>query len=134
MATLHQGGCRCGAARYEIDLSGAHTIVCHCTDCKKHLGAPYSIFTVVPTDRFRWLAKPSGEVAFSEAVDRLFCGTCGTYLKWQGHAHPEEAEINAMTLDDPTVVTVDEEIFTRSRLPWIMPIAGVPQYENGERE
>ncbi|NVJ99740.1 MAG: GFA family protein [Alphaproteobacteria bacterium] len=131
MRTIATGGCRCGAARYEIDLSGAHTLACHCRDCQQHLGAPFSLFSVVPSRQFRWTKAPSGKAAFSDVADRLFCERCGTYLKWEGRNSENEAEINSMTLDNPALVCVDEEIYTRSRLSWIKPLEGVPQYEAG---
>jgi len=127
MAEFIEGGCRCGAARYKIDLTGAHTLACHCTDCQKHLGAPCSVFTIVPAVQFHWLREPSGKIAFSDTADRLFCRTCGTYLKWEGKATANEAEINAMTLDDPCAISVNQEIYTRSRLKWIQPIEGADQ-------
>ncbi|WP_417460619.1 GFA family protein [Kordiimonas sp.] len=131
MPNHHQGGCRCGAARYEIDLSGAHTLICHCDDCRQHIGAPFSVFTVVPSAQFHWLKKPEGRVTFSQRAARLFCERCGTYLKWEGVDSSDEAEINAMTLDTPALVTADEEIFTRSRQPWIKAVSGIPQFEAG---
>ncbi|NQY37718.1 MAG: GFA family protein [Alteromonadaceae bacterium] len=131
MTNIQQGGCRCGFARYEIDLSGANTLNCHCIDCQKHLGAPFSVFTVVPASQFKWLKKPVGFIAFSDTANRIFCNKCGTYLKWEGVTSSNEAEINAMTLDDPSSFKVDEEIFVRTRISWLKPLEGVPQYEAG---
>lgn len=128
MSNTQTGGCRCGATRYEIDLTEAHTLNCHCLDCQKHLGAPFSVFTVVPAVQFRWIKEPKGTVAFSEFAIRRFCTSCGTYLKWEGMSAPHEAEVNAMTLDNPARLSIDKEIFVRSRLAWIRPIEGVPQY------
>jgi len=131
MSNIQQGGCRCGFARYEIDLSTANTLNCHCIDCQKHLGSPFSVFTMVPSNQFKWLNKPAGLIAFSEAANRVFCNKCGTYLKWEGVDYIDEAEINAMTLDNPASVNVDVEIFVRTRLSWLKPIDGVAQYEAG---
>ncbi len=131
MSIIQQGGCRCGFARYEIDLSGANTLNCHCIDCQKHLGAPFSVFTMVPNNQFKWLTKPTGLIAFSEMANRVFCHKCGTYLKWEGVDSSDEAEINAMTLDNPSSVNVDVEIFVRTRLSWLKPLEGVAQFEAG---
>lgn len=128
MTNRHEGGCRCGAARYEVALMDANTMVCHCLDCQRHLGAPFSVFTAVPAKQFRWLTAPSGKVTFSATADRLFCNECGTYLKWEGKQTSSEAEFNSMTLDDPSRITVNEEIFTRSRLAWITPLENIPQH------
>tara|TARA_R110002096_G_scaffold349731_3_gene542753 strand:+ start:136 stop:558 length:423 start_codon:yes stop_codon:yes gene_type:complete len=129
MTNLHKGGCRCGAARYEIDLTNANTLACHCRDCQKHMGTPFSVFTVVPKSQFKWISKPSNSVTLSTKASRLFCGNCGTCLKWEGVQAPHEAEINAMSLDDPSIVQVNQEIFVKSRLSWIKPLDSIPQFE-----
>lgn len=126
---LAKGGCRCGAAAYEVDLKGAHTLVCHCTDCQRLLGAPFSVFSQVPSSQFRWLSPPDGRYSVSDEAVRLYCTKCGTNLKWEGVATPDEAEFNSMTLEDPGLITVDEEIFTRSRLGWLSPVAGAVQHD-----
>ncbi len=128
MDNRQEGGCLCGAARYQIDLKDAHTLACHCRECQKHMGTPYSIFTVVPSNQFKWLKKPDSSITISERATRLFCGSCGTYLKWEGVEATDEAEVNAMTLDDPTCIKIDEEIFTRTRLPWVNTVQGARQY------
>lgn len=129
MPDIRKGGCLCGAAQYEIDLANAYTLACHCTECQKHLGAPYSLFTVVPAPQFRWLSKPSKSIKISDKATRLFCGECGTYLKWEGNNADGEAEINTMTLDDPSGIVIQDEIFTRSRMLWVTPIEGACQHE-----
>ena len=131
MSMVQEGSCGCGKAIFEIDLHGAKTLNCHCVDCQKHLGAPFSTFTVVPKSQFKWLQKPSGKISFSYKATRVFCDNCGTYLKWEGVNTEDEAEINTMTLDNPAVVTIDEEIYTRSRVPWVSAVEGAKQYPAG---
>lgn len=129
MPNVQKGGCRCGAVQYEIDLTGANGLVCHCLDCQQHLGAPYSVFTVVPATQFRWISEPEGSIRFSSAAERRFCTKCGTYIKWEGVGFEHEAEVNAMTLEDPSTLKMTEEIYTRTRCPWIQPIEGAVQFE-----
>ena len=131
MTNKQHGCCRCGNAKYEIDLTDAKTLICHCLDCQKHLGAPLSVFTIVPDSQFKWLQKPSGRISFSDRAERVFCANCGTYLKWEGVGTESEAEINTMTLDSPSVLNIDEEIYVRSRLPWINAVNGAAQYSAG---
>lgn len=131
MPQIHEGGCRCGASRFQVNLTGAHTLVCHCRDCQQHLGAPFSVFTQVPSSQFKWISEPTGEIAFSNSAVRRFCNKCGTYLKWEGNDSPDEAEFNTLSLDNPARVAVDEEIYTRSRLDWVQPINGVRQHKAG---
>lgn len=122
------GGCRCGSAKFEINLADAKTLVCHCLDCQKHLGAPFSVFTVVKASQFRWLQEPTGRISFSEKAERIFCSDCGTYLKWEGKGAETEAEINTIALEDPGSISIDEEIYVKDRLPWVAAIDGAEQY------
>ncbi|NND81563.1 MAG: GFA family protein [Gammaproteobacteria bacterium] len=131
MTLMHEGGCRCGAARYRVDISNATTLICHCRDCQQHLGAPFSVFSVVAAAQFTWLSPPAGRIAFGNKAERLFCAQCGTYLKWEGVDSTDEAEFNTMSLDDPNGLPVDVEIFVRSRLPWVKPLPGIPQHAAG---
>jgi len=34
------GGCHCGAIRYSIEGDALTHALCHCTDCRRHAGAP----------------------------------------------------------------------------------------------
>ena len=34
------GGCHCGAIRYQIEGEMLVHALCHCTDCRRHAGAP----------------------------------------------------------------------------------------------
>jgi len=100
MKDIREGGCLCGAVRYEIDLSGHETGNCHCRDCQKNCGAPFVTSTFVPESQFRWITKPSGEYSASPAAIRRFCAQCGTPLQWDGFKLKGLVDINTATLDD----------------------------------
>ena len=40
------GGCHCGAIRFEAEVNPRRTIICHCTDCQTISGAPYRVNVV----------------------------------------------------------------------------------------
>lgn len=35
-----KGGCHCGAVRYETSGEPITHALCHCSDCRRHAGAP----------------------------------------------------------------------------------------------
>ena len=37
------GGCHCGAIRFEAEVNPNRTIICHCTDYQTISGAPYRV-------------------------------------------------------------------------------------------
>ena len=110
------GGCLCGAVRYTY----AGEIL---RDCQRWSGSAFHVGVIVRRSGFTL----SGELRTHRTVgdsgrwiDRSFCPTCGTGLLHVLEARgPDIVVIKAGTLDDPTVVVPDYEIFTRARLPWV---------------
>ncbi|MCJ9428995.1 GFA family protein [Kordiimonas marina] len=128
MADLRQGGCLCGAARYEINLDGHQTGNCHCTDCQKNSGGPFMTFTSVPEGQLRWISRPEGEARASDKAVRRFCAKCGTPLTWDG-GKGNNNNVSTGSLDDPSGLEISYEIFTDSRWATIPPLAGARQYK-----
>ena len=130
MADIRQGGCGCGSVRYEVDVTGQVTSNCHCLDCRRHIGAAFATFTMVPLEQFQWLSEPSGEIALSDKARRRFCKKCGTYINWIGNDQADYAEINTATLDDPAGLVASLEIYTKNRMEGVQPVPGAAQYED----
>jgi hypothetical protein len=42
------GGCHCGAIRYQAEGEALTHALCHCTDCRRHAGAPIVGWTMYP--------------------------------------------------------------------------------------
>ncbi|WCL52742.1 GFA family protein [Gimibacter soli] len=129
MSDWREGGCLCGAARYEIDVEGARTGNCHCRDCQKNAGAPFMTFTSVVRGRFNWVAMPKGEAHASDIAVRRFCEKCGTPLTWEALDGAESVGVSTPTLDQPADIPVQYEIYTRTRFPWMAPVAGALQFD-----
>jgi hypothetical protein len=76
------GGCHCGAIRFEAEIDPAKVAICHCTDCQTLSGTAFR--TVVPAsgDQFKLLSgKPKIYVKTAESGNKrqqAFCGECGT--------------------------------------------------------
>ncbi|MEX0299601.1 MAG: GFA family protein [Kordiimonas sp.] len=131
MGDVRQGGCLCGAARYEIDVSRHETGNCHCSLCQKHTGSAYLTVTCVPIDDFKWLSKPEGRYASSEHAIRRFCTQCGTPITWESSDYPDIANVGIGTLDDCSGLTISHEIYTKNRLKGVEPVPGARQMKGG---
>ena len=55
LATPFSGGCACGAIRYECTAEPVLMFHCHCRDCQRASGGPYSSYVIVPADAFKLL-------------------------------------------------------------------------------
>ena len=47
METIFRGGCLCGAVRYEANGDPENASYCHCDDCKRATGGPYTVGVLV---------------------------------------------------------------------------------------
>ena len=72
----YQGGCQCGAVRFQVEVSLDQAVICNCSRCQK-LGAvlvfaPESAFTLEQG------AEAQTEYLFNTGkIHHLFCKTCG---------------------------------------------------------
>lgn len=121
MVAPFQGGCRCGAIRYEVSAEPMAVMDCHCRDCQYASGGSHTTAVVIPAAAFK-LTKGTPR-RFSVKGDsgtdvtRSFCETCGTPL----FSEPPGGAIwvvKAGTLDDPSWLTVGGALYVKSAQPW----------------
>ena len=131
MSKIRQGGCLCGAARYEVDITNHETGNCHCSLCQNHTGSAYLTVTCVAVDQFNWISKPTGEYASSPNVIRRFCTKCGTPITWESTDYPNIANFGTGTLEDKSDIVIHHEIYTDNRMNGVQPVPGARQMRQG---
>ncbi|MNO52408.1 Glutathione-dependent formaldehyde-activating enzyme [compost metagenome] len=119
MAEVHQGGCHCGALRYQVDAALDDTAHCHCSICRRTTGGIVVTWATVPSAAFRWLAGAPAEYDSTPGCTRYFCGNCGAQLVFRSERYPDTLDITIATLDHPERVPPDRHIWVKSRLPWL---------------
>src|SRR5438552_19084672 len=82
ITTPFSGGCACGAIRYESTAEPVMMLHCHCRDCQRASGGPFSSYVIVPTEAFKLLqGSPRFHASPSEMggkTRRGFCPDCGS--------------------------------------------------------
>ena len=133
MAESLEGGCACGRVRYR--LAGPPIIVhcCHCRDCQRQCGSGFAINALIETARIEVL---SGETIrdpmpteSGRPHDIHRCAQCHTALWSDYGGRPGLRFVRVGTLDDPTAITPDLHIYTRSKLPWVTLPDGARAFE-----
>ena len=126
-----QGGCLCGAVRYEAGDPSIDSCYCHCDMCKRWTGAP-----VVSAVGFRTAAIgiTRGQPKYfqsSTSVDRGFCADCGSSL-FVRYPNQDEFWVMAGTLDNPGSVAPRRHICIESQLPGFEIADGLPRIPSEE--
>lgn len=117
------GQCMCGAIKYTSEAEPILVGVCHCTDCRRQSGTAFSINVGVPRDELVITGTP--KVFETMGTDRgapaqrNFCGDCGSPIISILADADDIAFIKGGTLDDPTWLEPELELWEESRLPWV---------------
>ena len=119
MSSTHQGGCQCGALRYQFEAPLQNIAHCHCSICRRSSGGIVTTWITVPLASFRWLAGTPREYASSASCTRSFCPTCGAQLTLFTTLSPHSLDITIATLDQPELAPADRHIWVQSRLNWL---------------
>jgi len=126
---MPKGQCHCGAVRYEMSAQVIHQALCHCTDCRRHSGAPMVAWGLVPKDQITIDGK-TREYASSEHGRRHFCPTCGTSLFYTSEqVFPGQIDVQIATLDDPDAIPPQVQIQVADRIGWMERAHELPQFE-----
>jgi hypothetical protein len=115
-----QGGCLCGAVRYEITAPFLSAGYCHCTHCQRRTGTGSSANGRVPQAGFRLLDGASQLRAFQppEGVPKLFCAICGSALFSGNPLADEEVAVRLGTLDGDPGIRPHYRQFAASAVAW----------------
>ena len=125
-----EGGCHCGAIRYEVDGEPLTHALCHCTDCGRSAGAPMVGWTMYPEVALRVTKGTPKTHASSEHGRRQFCPDCGTGLFYSNAAMlPGLVDIQSGTYDDPEAVPARVHIQLAERIGWMATAHELPGFE-----
>ena len=113
-----QGGCFCGAIRYEILDKPDEILICHCPDCRRATGAQSVAWIFLPVSNYRMVRGEPAQYASSPGVVRKFCSQCGTTISWEGEKQPGRIDVTVGSLDEPEQFAPTRAVYRRHKLPW----------------
>lgn len=112
------GGCLCGNLRFEVSAQPMLTMACHCRDCQRMTGGPYSLSVMVPAQAFSvTLGDPIRGGLREGKRHHMHCRDC---LGWvfTGIGRPaERINLRATMLDDLSWFETFIEVWTDEKLP-----------------
>ena len=122
-----KGQCHCGRVRYEMPAEVINHVLCHCSDCRRHAGAPMVAWAMVAADKVRIVGSVTTYKS-SEHGRRLFCGDCGTGLFYLNETMlPGLMDVQTGTLDNPDLLPVQMHVQTAEQIAWMETAHDLPR-------
>lgn len=121
------GSCLCGALRYTVTGPPATVCICHCTICRRSVGAAAVAWASFPRAAFA-LEGAASWYRSSAHARRGFCGACGTSLFFETEHHPGEIDVTVASLHEADRVVPRYHIWTPNKLAWEHIGDGLPRY------
>lgn len=123
-----EGGCLCGAIRYQVRGEPLMVALCHCAMCRRAAGAPAVAWAMFTLTELRFLRAEPARYVSSPGVERGFCGRCGTTLTFTGAMIPGLVDVTLGSLDDPADLPPQMHIWEQSRVPWLALADDLPRH------
>ena len=98
---LYQGGCHCGAVRFEVEADAEPEVEdCNCSICAKS----GFLHLIVPQSHFKLLSGSEVLQTYTfntGAAQHKFCGVCGIKSFYIPRSNPDGVDVNIRCLDTP---------------------------------
>jgi hypothetical protein len=132
MGVQREGECGCGALRYRLASEPMFIHCCHCLNCQRQTGSAFVINLLIESDRVEMLAgtpQPVDVPRDDGSVQRIFrCPRCQVAV-FSEYGRPEVRFVRGGTIDNPTDITPDVHIFTRTKVGWVTLPDEVPAFD-----
>jgi len=127
--TEFEGGCLCGAVRYRAASAPVRGVMCHCSMCRKHSGAPALAFIHFPARSFTWTKGRPNRYRSSKIGERGFCASCGSTLVMYEEGLTDRVQVTVGSLDTPERARLNDHTWTEDQLPWFEVKDDLPRYQ-----
>src|SRR5580700_2533700 len=101
MSDQFEGGCLCGAVRFVATGQPESVAWCHCQSCRKHSGAPVSVFVAFKPDAHVVAQGETTNFNSSPGRWRGFCAGCGSTQTCDGEGLLAETHSMSAHLTKP---------------------------------
>jgi hypothetical protein len=117
---MYQGGCLCGRVRYQASGEAKNLCFCHCTSCRRAIGAPMVPWGTFAAANFAIVQGVLSEYHSSPPVTRGFCAGCGTSLTYRHDKRGGEIDVTLSSLDDPEALVPQMHIWVEDKPSWVI--------------
>jgi hypothetical protein len=123
-----EGGCQCGAVRYEVRGAPVMVALCHCSMCRRASAAPAVAWAMFQEAQVRFAGGAPAQYASSAEARRGFCAACGTPVSFTASFIPGLIDITVGSLDHPEAMPPTFHYWDSRRLPWLKLSDDLPRH------
>lgn len=113
-----QGGCQCGAIRYQITGEPAMAAICHCSMCRRANGAPAVAWAMYEDTQVQFTNELPKQHASSPEANRGFCAVCGTQISFTASFLPGLIDITIGSFDNPETIKPTLHYWHSKHISW----------------
>lgn len=118
----------CGALRYSLAAQPSVVTLCHCSMCRRSVGAQSVTWATFARAAFQMTGESLLWHRSSARARRGFCARCGTSLFFESDAHPDELDVSVGSLDQPDACPPTCHIFVPDKVAWVGLEPALPQH------
>lgn len=127
------GSCFCNAVQYRLNSEPKAVVNCHCNFCRKHSGASFSTYVVIPEGALEIISGQEliASHGFREDAHKHFCRQCGSpiYNRNARYSGLCMVYIGGLSASEDLVPGVN--IYCESQLAWIPAITKIRSFSQG---
>ena len=115
-----QGGCRCGAFRFQVSGAPVLTVACHCTGCQRMTGGAYSLTSTWPECKFKLLSGETVLGGLRGETNHYHCSSCFSWVYTRAEQIGPLVNVRTTMLDQPPREPPFIEVYTSEALPYAL--------------
>jgi len=119
MTEVYAGRFLCGAVRFEAKGKPKSLFWCHCDSCRRHSGAPVSVFVGFENDNVTVIEGAITTFKSSPNTTRGFCARCGSTLTCATVHLPTETHYHVGAFERVVELAPTRHVFANEQLPWL---------------
>jgi hypothetical protein len=119
---MNNAQCSCGAVTLSLPGPSRLVVACHCVDCQRRTGAPFSVGAFYPAEAVTVSGSPkefSRAAASGGKVNNYFCPDCGSTVYWRASNLPGFIGVAVGTMADPSHPAPIRSVFEQSKHGWV---------------
>ena len=124
------GSCYCNSVQFRLNVAPRAVVNCHCDFCRRHSGAAFSTYAVVPEAAFEISAGQDSISAFELKPDayKHFCKRCGSPIFNKNARYPGLCMVYIGELAGSSAIVPTANIYCDSQLAWVPELAQIRNF------